>query len=87
MIFFAIIEAAGVIVFVSLVQSAGSIFASQKAYTVAIAGIIWSVILLGEAITAFNVAALLLAITGLYFVAQKAKREELLRQYIDRPKI
>jgi CheY-like chemotaxis protein/drug/metabolite transporter (DMT)-like permease len=86
MIAFAFIEAAGVIVFVSLVQSAGSIFASQKAYTVAIAGIIWSVILLGEAITAFNVAALLLAITGLYFVAQKAKREELLRQYIDRPK-
>jgi CheY-like chemotaxis protein len=84
MIAFAFVEAAGVIMFVKLVQTAGGVFASQKAYVVAIAGIIWSVILLGESISVMNFAALSATIAGMFLVAQKAKREILLRQHVDR---
>jgi len=78
---FAGAEAAGAVLLVLLVLRAGPVFASQKAYMAAIAGVAWSVVLLDESITTVGLAACAVALAGLYLVAQRAPREKLLRPY------
>jgi DNA-binding response OmpR family regulator/drug/metabolite transporter (DMT)-like permease len=80
---FGIVEAVGSIALVMLIRSSGSVFASQKAYTVAVAGIVWSIVLLGETLALLSVVGLFLALLGIYLVAQQPKKEELLRPYLD----
>ena len=80
-IVFACAEAVATITFVKLIRYAGPVFGSQKANTAAIGGVVWSVLLLQEAISLSAAAALALILTGSYFAAKKPPREELLRPY------
>jgi drug/metabolite transporter (DMT)-like permease len=79
-IVFACAEAVATITFVKLIRYAGPVFGSQKANTAAIGGVVWSVLLLQEAISLSAAAALALILAGSYFAAKKPPREELLRR-------
>lgn len=78
---FAFAEALGMVAFVAALRQAGPVFASQKAYTVAVAGMVWGVLLLQETVTATSAVALLLILSGFYFVARKPPRAELLKPF------
>jgi drug/metabolite transporter (DMT)-like permease len=78
---FSCADAIATITFVKLIRYAGPVFTSQKAYTVAIGGVAWSVLLLKEHISATSAVALALILVGLYFVAKKSVQEELLKPY------
>jgi DNA-binding response OmpR family regulator/drug/metabolite transporter (DMT)-like permease len=80
-IVFAGAEALGMVAFVTALRQAGPVFASQKAYTVAVAGIAWSVLLVQESVTSASAAALVLILFGFYFVARKPARAELLKPF------
>jgi DNA-binding response OmpR family regulator/drug/metabolite transporter (DMT)-like permease len=69
------------ITFVNLIRYAGPVFTSQKAYTVAIGGVAWSVLLLREDISVTSAVALAFILAGLYFVAKKSVVEKLLKPY------
>ena len=75
-ILFGIISAVGVSMRVSLIRSAGAVFASQSSFVVTFAGIGWSMILLGETLPAIAWVALLLLVTGLLLVGPKDEAEE-----------
>lgn len=75
-ILFGIISAVGVSMRVSLIRSAGAVFASQSSFVVTFAGIGWSMILLGETLPAIAWAALLLLVIGLLLVGPKDEAEE-----------
>jgi len=75
-ILFGIVSAVGVSLRVSLIRSAGAVFASQSSFVVTFAGIAWSIILLGESLPLVAWAALLLLVIGLILVGPKEEAEE-----------
>lgn len=75
-ILFGIVSAVGVTLRVSLIRSAGAVFASQSSFVVTFAGIVWSIVLLGESLPLLAWAALLLLVVGLVLVGPKEEAEE-----------
>ena len=75
-ILFGIVSAVGVALRVSLIRSAGAVFASQSSFVVTFAGIVWSILLLGESLPLLAWVALLLLIVGLMLVGPKEEAEE-----------
>jgi DNA-binding response OmpR family regulator len=73
---FGIVTAVSVTMRVSLIRSAGAVFASQSSFVVTFAGIGWSIILLGESLPAIAWVALLLLVVGLLLVGPKEEAEE-----------
>ena len=59
-----------------LATVAGAVFASQAAYTVSIAGIVWSMLLLDESMSPLGWGALGLMLLGLYFVEPQSSSED-----------
>ena len=66
-----VLSALGNVAYVLLIAWTGAVFASQSAYAITIAGIGWSMVLLGESLTMFSLAALVLIIVGLALVGPK----------------
>lgn len=75
-ILFGIVCAVGVTLRVSLIRSAGAVFASQSSFVVTFAGIAWSIILLGETLPLISWFALGLLVIGLILVGPKEEAEE-----------
>ena len=75
-ILFGIVSAVGVTLRVTLIRSAGAVFASQSSFVVTFAGIAWSIILLGESIPLIAWLALVLLVAGLLLVGPKEEAEE-----------
>jgi len=75
-ILFGIVSAVGVSLRVSLIRSAGAVFASQASFVVTFAGIGWSIILLGESLPLVAWFALLLLVAGLLLVGPKEEAEQ-----------
>lgn len=75
-ILFGIVSAVGVALRVSLIRSAGAVFASQSSFVVTFAGIAWSIILLGESLPIIAWVALLLLVVGLILVGPKEEADE-----------
>ncbi len=59
-----------------LIASTGAVFAAQTSYVVAIAGILWSMLLLGEQLSTIVWLALALIVVGLLLVEPKHEAEE-----------
>ncbi len=76
-ILFGIVSSVGVTLRVSLIRSAGAVFASQSSFVVTFAGIAWSIILLGEALPVIAWLALALLVVGLILVGPKEEAEEI----------
>ncbi len=75
-ILFGIVSAVGVTMRVSLIRSAGAVFASQSSFIITFAGVIWSIVLLGESLPKLAWFALLLLVIGLLLVGPKDEAEE-----------
>jgi len=63
------------VLYVCLLANLGSVFTSQSAYFTTMAGIGWSVILLGESLNGWIWAALGLSAAGLFLVGPKSQAE------------
>jgi drug/metabolite transporter (DMT)-like permease len=63
--------AAGNLMFMRLVQTSGPVFASQNACSIMLFGIAWGVLLLGEHLSDWAWAAILLVLLGLFLVGQR----------------
>lgn len=61
------------VLYIRLIAMAGAVFGSQSAYAITVAGIAWSVLLLGEALTLWTGIALLLIVLGLILVGPKSE--------------
>lgn len=61
------------VLYIRLIAMAGAVFGSQSAYAITVAGIAWSVVLLGEALTVWTGIALLLIVLGLVLVGPKSE--------------
>jgi drug/metabolite transporter (DMT)-like permease len=59
------------VLYIRLIALAGAVFASQSAYAITLAGIGWSVVLLGERLTLWTAIALALVVAGLALVGPK----------------
>lgn len=59
------------VLYIRLIALAGAVFASQSAYAITLAGIGWSVVLLGERLTLWTAIALALVVVGLALVGPK----------------
>jgi DNA-binding response OmpR family regulator/drug/metabolite transporter (DMT)-like permease len=59
------------VLYIRLIALAGAVFASQSAYAITVAGIAWSVLLLGESLTLWTAVALALIVAGLVLVGPK----------------
>jgi drug/metabolite transporter (DMT)-like permease len=70
-------EALGVMTLIYLVRTAGAVFASQKSFTVALCGVIWSIVLLGADFTYWTGLSLFLLLVGLALVAKRPQPVEL----------
>lgn len=81
-VLFSCADTLGKITLVTLVAYAGPVFTSQKAYTVALGGVIWSILLLNEVFSLSSTIALALICAGLYFVAKKPVSESLLERAV-----
>ncbi len=75
-ILFGIVSSVAVTLRVSLIRSAGAVFASQSSFVVTFAGIAWSIILLGEKLPFVAWFALALLVVGLLLVGPKEEAEE-----------
>jgi CheY-like chemotaxis protein len=62
--------------YVYLIAVAGAVFGSQSAYVSTVAGIGWSILLLGELLTLVTIAALALIMAGLALVGAKREAED-----------
>ena len=74
---FSVAEATGVIALIYLVRIAGPVFASQKSFTVAVGGVIWSILLLGVGFTYLTSLSLVSLMAGLALVANIPPSAEL----------
>lgn len=74
------------VAFVYLIASTGAVFASQSAYAITVAGIIWSVLLLGESLTLWSLGALALIIGGLILVGTKNEAGNVEVEFRRRPR-
>jgi drug/metabolite transporter (DMT)-like permease len=72
----AIASTLAMLLFIYLIRTTGAVFASQSAYATTVAGIGWSIVLLGEYIPLWTWAALGLIIVGLIMVEPKQEAEE-----------
>ena len=72
--------AEGTALLILLVTTTGAMFASQNAYSITFFGIGWSVLLLGEQISGWAWAALIVMIGGLVLVGPKNEAEQATRQ-------
>ena len=72
----AVASALAMLLFIYLIRTTGAVFASQSAYATTVAGIGWSIVLLGEYIPLWTWAALGLIIVGLIMVEPKQEAEE-----------
>jgi CheY-like chemotaxis protein len=61
------------VLYIRLIAMAGAVFGSQSAYAITVAGIAWSVLLLGEVLTLWTGIALLLIVLGLALVGPKSE--------------
>lgn len=61
------------VLYIRLIAMAGAVFGSQSAYAITLAGIAWSVLLLGETLSLWTGFALLMIILGLALVGPKAE--------------
>ncbi|WP_431298612.1 response regulator [Tabrizicola sp. BL-A-41-H6] len=77
----AVIDAFNYILYVLLVLVAGAVFASQAAYVTTLAGIFWSILLLGERMTSGASIALALIFAGLLVVGPKSEAADLEVQF------
>lgn len=59
------------VLYIRLIALAGAVFGSQSAYAITVAGIVWSVALLGEALTVWTIFALVMIVSGLALVGPK----------------
>jgi CheY-like chemotaxis protein len=59
------------VLYIRLIAMAGAVFGSQSAYAITVAGIAWSVLLLGEGLSFWTGIALLLIVSGLVLVGPK----------------
>jgi len=82
---FSLADATAYFLLLKLVTSAGSVFASQKAYTVVLSGLLWSVVILGENLSVNSLPAIAIIIFGVYLVGQKAKLVSPLRKRVLAP--
>lgn len=73
---FGVVSSVSVSLRVSLIRSAGAVFASQASFVVTFAGIVWSIILLGETLPLIAWLALMLLVVGLILVGPKEEAEE-----------
>lgn len=62
--------------YVYLIAVAGAVFGSQSAYVSTVAGIGWSILLLGELLSLVTIAALVLIMIGLALVGAKREAED-----------
>jgi CheY-like chemotaxis protein/drug/metabolite transporter (DMT)-like permease len=74
---FSIAEATGIIALIYLVRIAGPVFASQKSFTVAVGGVIWSILLLGTGFTLLDGLSIVFLLAGLALVANLPPSAEL----------
>jgi DNA-binding response OmpR family regulator/drug/metabolite transporter (DMT)-like permease len=77
----ALVDATNYILYVLLVVLAGAVFASQTAYVTTLAGIVWSVLLLGERMTSGASIALALIFLGLLVVGPKGEAADIEVQF------
>ena len=66
----------GMLLLVLLITTAGAVFGSQAAYVMTLAGIFWSILLLGESLTTATWLALGVICIGLLLVEPKQEAEE-----------
>lgn len=59
------------VLYIRLIAMAGAVFGSQSAYAITVAGIAWSVLLLGEALSVWTGFALVMIVAGLALVGPK----------------
>ena len=78
----ALVDATNYILYVLLVMMAGAVFASQSAYITTLAGIFWSMLLLGEKMTSGASIALALIFAGLLVVGPKREAASLEVQFV-----
>ncbi len=76
-----VVDAANYILYVLLVLVAGAVFASQSAYITTLAGIVWSMLLLGEQMTSGAWIALAFIFAGLLVVGPKSEAADLEVQF------
>jgi drug/metabolite transporter (DMT)-like permease len=81
-LFNAVVDAANYILFVLLIGIAGAVFGSQAAYATTLAGIFWSIILLGEVLSGAAMLALALILVGLLIVGPKSEAADLEVQFV-----
>lgn len=70
--------------FVHLIAIAGAVFGSQSAYVSTAAGIGWSILLLGETLSAVTVTALALIFVGLAMVGPKREADDVEVRFVPR---
>ena len=78
----AFVDAINYILYVLLVLLAGAVFASQTAYVTTLAGIFWSMLLLGEHMTSGAWIALAFIFAGLLVVGPKREAADLEVQFV-----
>jgi len=83
-LFNAVNDAANYLVYVWLVAIAGAVFASQSSYVTTIAGIFWSMLLLGENLSGGALTALALILVGMLVVGTKREAEDPEVQFVSR---
>lgn len=77
----ALVDTANYIFYLLLIAVAGAVFASQTAYVTTLAGIFWSIALLGEQMTSATWFALALIFLGLLIVGPKREAVDLEVQF------
>ena len=76
LLFWGILTVVGMLLLVLLISTAGAVFGSQAAYVMTLAGIFWSILLLGESLTTATWLALGVICIGLLLVEPKHEAEE-----------
>ncbi len=74
------------VLYIYLISMAGAVFGSQSAYATTVAGIGWSVLLLGDELTPWTVLAFLLVVAGLVLVGPKSEAEDVEVEFVRRSK-
>jgi drug/metabolite transporter (DMT)-like permease len=82
----AVVDMANYLLYVLLIGIAGAVFGSQSAYVSTLAGIFWSMMLLGEVLTGAAASAFGLILVGLVVVGPKSEAADLEVQFVPRAK-
>ena len=86
MVFMGIVGASSVLLALHLIATAGAVFSSQSAYAMTLAGIVWGMLLLNEALSTIMWVALTLILIGLYLVEPTASDDKIIlkRSFVNR---